>query len=180
MLVVNAKEMDRMIRRLGAEIAESIGGFERVGVIGIRTGGVFLAEKLIKVISKLEREIKIDCGILDITLYRDDISRIGPNPVVKETRIDFSVDNLPIILVDDVFYTGRTVRCAMDAIMDLGRPKWIKLAVLVDRDERELPIRPDFCGTKLSVRKGEKVVVKFEGKERGIYVESAIQKEASS
>lgn len=180
MLVVNARDMDRMIRRLGAEIAENIGGFEKIGVIGIRTGGVSLAKRLLKELSKFERKLKIEFGILDITLYRDDISRIGPNPTVKETKIDFSVEEVPILLVDDVFYTGRTVRCAMDAIMDIGRPKWIKLAVLVEREERELPIRPDFWGMKLSVRKGEKVVVKFEGKDRGIYVESHVQKKASA
>lgn len=179
MLVINSRDMERMIRRLGAEVVEKIGSAERLGVIGIRTGGVDLAKKLIGVISKLEKRLKIDFGILDITLYRDDISRIGPNPVVKETKIEFSIENLPVLLVDDVFYTGRTVRAALDAIMDIGRPKWIKLAVLVDRNERELPIRPDFIGTKISVRKGEKVIVKFEGKDKGVYVESAVQKKTS-
>lgn len=169
--VFDWKDVKRMLKRMAAEVLEKMGDVKRIGVLGIRTGGVPLAKLLMDEIRSLEGGVKMDFGILDITLYRDDVNRIGYHPLVKETNIPFNLEDVPILLVDDVIYTGRTVRAAMDAIMDIGRPKCIKLATLIDRGGRELPIHPDVCGARISVGKRRKVVAVFEGKERGVYIE---------
>ncbi len=130
------------------EIVEYNRGIDDLAIIGIRTGGVPVAERLRHYIREIEgREIPV--GFLDINLYRDDWSRLSHQPVVHKTEIPFSIDDMKVVLADDVIYTGRTIRAAMDALADLGRPKQIQLAVLVDRGRRELPIQPDFVGFKV-------------------------------
>ncbi len=156
--VMNIKEMDRAITRMAHEIVEANKGVGDLCLIGIRTGGVPLAERLQQRIAAIEGEIP-KTGVLDITLYRDDWSRLDQHPIVRKTEIPFSVDDRTVVLVDDVLYTGRTVRAALDAIMDLGRPRKIQLAVLVDRGRRELPIRADFSGLTLQTSADEHVNV---------------------
>ena len=129
--------------------------------MGIKTRGVPLATRLAEKIEGIEKR-KVAVGTLDITLYRDDLSKVNDNPIVNETNIDHDLTHKNVVLVDDVLYTGRTVRAAMDAIMDLGRPKTIQLAVLIDRGHRELPIRADYVGKNVPTSKNEVVSVHFE------------------
>ncbi|MEA3386191.1 MAG: bifunctional pyr operon transcriptional regulator/uracil phosphoribosyltransferase PyrR [Thermodesulfobacteriota bacterium] len=157
-IVLNSKEMDRALTRMAHEILEQNKGIENLALIGIRTGGVPLSERLQQRIAAIEGTM-VSIGILDITLYRDDWSTLSQHPIVRKTDISFSVDNKNIILVDDVLYTGRTIRAAMDALTDLGRPKKIQLAVLVDRGRRELPIKPDFVGLSLQTSANEHINV---------------------
>jgi len=156
--VLDTKEMDRALTRMAHEIVEQNKGVKNLALIGIRTGGVPLAERIQQRIAAIEGTM-LPAGILDITLYRDDWSKRSQHPIVRKTEIPFSVDDQNIILVDDVLYTGRTVRAALDAITDLGRPKKIQLAVLVDRGMRELPIQPDYVGLALQTSAGEHVNV---------------------
>ncbi|MGC9022759.1 MAG: bifunctional pyr operon transcriptional regulator/uracil phosphoribosyltransferase PyrR, partial [Dissulfurimicrobium sp.] len=142
-IIMDGKEMDRAITRMAHEIVEANKGVMGMAVIGIRTGGVPIAERLIERIGAIEGT-KPDFGVLDITLYRDDWSRLSHHPIVRKTDISFPIDDKVIVLVDDVLYTGRTVRAALDALTDLGRPRKIQLAVMVDRGRRELPIQSDY------------------------------------
>ena len=158
--IINAEEMNRVITRISHEILEKNKGAERLVVIGIRTGGALLAKRFQSQIRSIEGK-DIPLGLLDITLYRDDLTEIGPQPNVGETEIDFNVDGKKIVLVDDVLFTGRTIRCALDALIDFGRPEIIQLAVLVDRGHRELPIKPDYVGKNIPTAKNERVIVKF-------------------
>lgn len=144
-VIMNEEEMRRAIVRVAHEIVEANGGIAHVGLVGIRKRGAPLSERIRNQIAKIEGE-EIPLGVLDITLYRDDVHKVAPQPLVESTDIPFSVENMVIVLVDDVLFTGRTVRAAMDAVMDFGRPRAIQLAVLVDRGHRELPIRADFVG----------------------------------
>lgn len=162
--ILTEKEMEKIINRLVHEIIERVSGLDKIGLIGIRTGGVFLAERIQSILLKLEG-IQPPLGVLDITLYRDDLSVLGYLPTLKKTDIQFSIDERTILLVDDVIFTGRTIRAAMDAIIDFGRPSCIELAVLIDRGGRELPIQPDFTGKKLAATKNEIIDVHF--KEQG-------------
>ena len=146
--VMDKDGIDRCLTRIAYEILEKNKGMENLAVVGIRTGGVFLAERLQKKMSDIERG-KIPLGILDITLYRDDISASNKKQRLGETKINFSLDDKIVVLIDDVLFTGRTIRAAMDALIDFGRPKMIQLAVLIDRGHRELPIRADFVGKNL-------------------------------
>ena len=132
--------IERVLARIAHEILERKEGIANLALIGIRTRGVFLAQRLQKKLSEIEKN-EIPVGILDITLYRDDLSEVGPKPEIHETDIPFNLKGKVVILVDDVLYTGRTIRAALDALIDFGRPKVIRLAVLVDRGHRELPIR---------------------------------------
>jgi len=157
-VILNSTEIDRALTRMAHEIVERNKGTKDVALIGIRTGGVPLAERLRQRIGTIEGDMP-PTGILDITLYRDDWSRLGQKPIVRKTDIPFSIDDLVIILVDDVLYTGRTVRAALDALADIGRPRKIQLAVLVDRGRRELPIQPDFTGLALKTRADEHINV---------------------
>ncbi len=162
---VKAKVMDQRkitstLKRLAMEVIERNRELKNAAIIGIRTRGVIIGERILKLIEKLEG-IKLDFGILDITLYRDDLSTIGPNPVVKGTEIDFDVTGRDIILVDDVLFSGRTVRAALDSIIDFGRPKTIQLLVLIDRGHRELPIHADYVGKTLPTSKREIVEVRL-------------------
>ena len=170
-LIASENELKWIYERLAAEIIEKNKGLDNCAFVGIRTRGVYIAEKLKKIFKK-KYSIDIPRGILDITLYRDDLSISTHYPELKSTEIDFLVDDKNIILVDDVLYTGRTVRAALDAIMDLGRPKTIQLCVLVDRGHRELPIQADYVGKKIQTSKKERIHVKvkeFDGKDE-IYI----------
>lgn len=159
--IMDDKKISRALNRLAMEIIERNKDLGNIAIIGIRTRGVHLAYRLAKIIKNLE-EVDIPVGILDITLYRDDLSLLGPQPIVKKTEINFPVDEKDIVLVDDVLFTGRTVRAAMDSIIDLGRPKTIQLAVLIDRGHRELPIRADYVGKILPTSRRELVNVMLE------------------
>ena len=158
--LMNSDEMNRAITRIAHEIVEKNKGTERLALLGIRTGGAFLAKRFQKQIQGIENR-QIPLGLLDITLYRDDLTEIGPQPNVGETEIGFDVAGKKVVLVDDVLFSGRTIRCALDAIIDFGRPEFIQLAVLVDRGHRELPIKPDYVGKNIPTSKSEKVIVKF-------------------
>ena len=148
----------RAIQRLTHEIIEKNKGVENICLVGIRKRGATLAERIHKCIEDIEGK-KVSVGILDITLYRDDLTMIANQPVVHETLIKFDITDKTVVLVDDVLFTGRTIRAALDAMIDFGRPANIQLAVLVDRGHRELPIRPDFVGKNLPTSKNEEVAV---------------------
>ncbi len=160
-IIMTKKEMDRAITRMAHEIIERNKGVENLGLIGIRTGGMPLAYRLQKKIHAIECT-KPPVGVLDITLYRDDWSTLSQHPIIGKTEIPFPIDKMNIVLVDDVLYTGRTIRAALDAITDFGRPRSIQLAVLVDRGRRELPIQPDFTGLAFKTSSSEHVNVFLE------------------
>ena len=159
-IVMDKDGIDRCLTRISYEILEKNKGMENLVLVGIRTGGVYLAQRLQKKISAIENK-EIPLGILDITLYRDDISSSSKKPTLGKTKIPFDLDDKKVILVDDVLFTGRTIRAAMDALIDFGRPKLIQLAVLIDRGHRELPIRADFVGKNLPSSLWEAVSVKL-------------------
>ncbi|HKQ70732.1 MAG TPA: bifunctional pyr operon transcriptional regulator/uracil phosphoribosyltransferase PyrR [Polyangiaceae bacterium] len=142
-VLIDAETAGRGIRRMAGEIVERAGGAKKLALVGIRKGGVPLAAKLAEYIEELEH-VKVPVGAVDIALYRDDASTALPKPQIGRSEIPFEVEGHRIVLVDDVLYTGRTVRAALDALLDYGRPMKIELAVLVDRGGRELPIQPDF------------------------------------
>ena len=151
----------RSLTRIAHEIIERNKGIENLVLIGIRRRGVPLAERLARKIKEIEGR-SVPVGILDITLYRDDLSTLAYQPLVRSTSIPFQISGRTVVLVDDVIYTGRTVRAALDAIMDLGRPRVIQLAVLVDRGHRELPIRADYVGKNVPTSRKEEVSVRLQ------------------
>ena len=155
--IIDSTTLQRALSRIAHEILEKNKGAKNLILIGIRTRGVPLANRLAKLIKDIEK-VEVPVGILDITLYRDDIDK-HHKLNVQQTNIDFSIDDKIIILVDEVIFTGRTIRCALDALMDLGRPAKIQLAVLVDRGHRELPIRPDFVGKNIPTAINEEIKV---------------------
>ena len=159
-LLMTAAEIDLVLARISAEIVEKLGPQDEFAIIGIRRRGVPLAKRLCR---KLEAILKrtIPFGILDITLYRDDLTTVSNRPMLRETLIDFDINNLSLVLVDDVLYTGRTIRAALDGIVDLGRPKRVQLAVLVDRGLRELPIQADYVGKHIQTSEDEIVEVRL-------------------
>ena len=159
-IVMDADGIDRSLTRIAYEILEKNKGTGELCLVGIRTGGVFLAERLKKKLARIEG-VDLPIGILDITLYRDDLRLTNKKPLLGKTDIPFSLDNKKVVLVDDVLFTGRTIRAAMDALIDFGRPKLVQLAVLIDRGHRELPIRADFVGKNLPSSLWESVVVKL-------------------
>ena len=159
-VVMGESEIKRTLVRIAHEILERNKGVADLALIGIRTRGVFLAKRLAQEIFKIEKK-EIPVGTLDITLYRDDLSLVARQPLVLKTEIPFDASEKKIVLVDDVLYTGRTIRAAMDAIVDLGRPQLIQLAVLIDRGHRELPIRADFVGKNIPTSKKEIVKVQL-------------------
>ncbi|HOY09098.1 MAG TPA: bifunctional pyr operon transcriptional regulator/uracil phosphoribosyltransferase PyrR [Candidatus Omnitrophota bacterium] len=146
--IMDHEYIRRTIRRIAHEILEKNKGIENLCLVGIRTRGVVLAERIRRCIEEIEGRA-ISVGILDITLYRDDLTRVDTQPIVRETLIDFNISGKKIVLVDDVLFTGRTIRAALDALIDFGRPAQIQLAVLVDRGHRELPIRADYVGKNI-------------------------------
>lgn len=158
--VMDDAAMRRALTRIAHEILERNKGTENLALIGIHTRGVPLAQRLAERIRDIE-DVDVPVGVLDITLYRDDLTTIAQQPVVKGTDIPFDITGQTIVLVDDVLYTGRTVRAALDALIDLGRPARIQLAVLVDRGHRELPIRADFVGRNLPSARSEIVSVRL-------------------
>jgi pyrimidine operon attenuation protein/uracil phosphoribosyltransferase len=149
-VLMSAQDIERALDRIALQILERNLRLEDMVIVGIHTGGVFLADRLHRIIEGREKT-KLPAGSLDITLYRDDWSRVAQNPIVRKTDIPFEVEGKTLILVDDVLYTGRTIRAALDAIMDFGRPNSIQLAVLIDRGGRELPIQPDYTGMEIKV-----------------------------
>jgi pyrimidine operon attenuation protein/uracil phosphoribosyltransferase len=160
-VVLDRAGIQRALARIAHEIVERNKGADALGIVGIRSRGDHLAARLCREIAKLE-SVDVPCGAIDITLYRDDISRGADHPLVQSTDILWEVDGRTILLVDDVLFTGRTVRAAMDSLMDFGRPLAIQLAVLVDRGHRELPIRADYVGKNLPTQRSERVWVRLE------------------
>ena len=158
--ILDGKGIDRALTRVSHEIIEKNKGIEGLAIVGIRTGGVFLAQRIARMIAEIERS-EVPVGILDITLYRDDLTVGTHLPVLRGTDIPFNVDGEKIVIVDDVLYTGRTVRAAMDAVMEFGRPKVIQLAVLIDRGHRELPIKADYIGKNVPTSRKESVNVRL-------------------
>lgn len=172
--VLDADALSRSILRIAHEILEKNKGTRDLCLIGIRNRGAYLAKRLGDNIQKIENA-QIPIGVLDITLYRDDLTLIASSPVVRKTEIGFDITDKIIVLVDDVLFSGRTVRAALDALIDLGRPKSIQLAVLVDRGHRELPIRADFVGKNIPTAKNETVEVRLQevdGEDEVVIVEN--------
>jgi pyrimidine operon attenuation protein / uracil phosphoribosyltransferase len=158
--LLDAARMNRAIRRMAIEIVEKNRGLEDLMIVGIRSRGVPIAERMAQEIEQSEGK-PVLTGILDITLYRDDLTTIAPQPVVKPTKLPEPIDGKIIVLVDDVLYTGRTVRSALDALIDFGRPKRVMLAVLIDRGHRELPIHADVIGKTVPTDANEVIKVKL-------------------
>ncbi len=156
--VMTGEDMERALKRMAHEIAERNKGIENVILVGIHRRGVPLAERIADLLEQFEG-VRPAMGKLDITLYRDDLSLRYPQPLVRGTDVPWNLQGQRIVLVDDVLYTGRTVRAALDALMDIGRPDQVQLAVLVDRGHRELPIHPDYVGKNLPTSKTEVVEV---------------------
>jgi pyrimidine operon attenuation protein/uracil phosphoribosyltransferase len=161
-VIMDADRMSRTLTRIAHEIVERNRGVKGLALVGIRTRGVFIAKRLAKALQQITDE-PVPTGVLDITLYRDDLMRhaVGPQPLVRRTEIPFSIDDHKVVLVDDVLYTGRTIRAALDALIDFGRPKEIQLTVLVDRGHRELPIKADYVGKNVPTSLKESVHVKL-------------------
>jgi pyrimidine operon attenuation protein/uracil phosphoribosyltransferase len=155
------EEIDRTLQRLAHEIVEKSGGTSNVVLIGVRRRGVPLANRLAKTIKGFSN-VDVPVGTLDITLYRDDLSTVAPQPVVQSTEIPFVVDDRDVVLVDDVLYTGRTARAAMNGLFDLGRPKSIRMLVLIDRGHRELPIEATFIGRTVTTSDTEIIEVRLQ------------------
>jgi pyrimidine operon attenuation protein/uracil phosphoribosyltransferase len=158
--VMDSRKIKRAVHRMTTEIIERNRNLKNLVIVGIRTRGIYLGKKISKLIKDMEK-VDIPVGVLDITLYRDDFSKIEAQHMVRKTEINFSVAKKDILLVDDVLFTGRTIRAAMDSLIDLGRPKSIQLLVLIDRGHRELPIRADYVGKFLPTSKRELVQVKL-------------------
>ena len=159
--ILDAKQMARIIRRMAGEIVEGNQDLSQLLLAGIRTRGVPLAEKIAAEIERMEG-VKVPVGVLDITLYRDDLSTIAAQPQVKGTHLPRPIDDCVVVLCDDVLYTGRTVRAALDELIDYGRPSKVQLAVLIDRGHRELPIQADVVGKKVPTSQDEVIEVSFE------------------
>ena len=157
---MTAAEIDLVLARIAAEIIEKLGARGDFAIVGIRRRGVPLAQRLCR---KIEDVLKrpIPLGILDITLYRDDLTTVSDRPMLRETLIDFDINDLNLVLVDDVLYTGRTIRAALDGLVDLGRPKRVQLAVLIDRGNRELPIQANYVGKHVETAEDEMVEVRL-------------------
>ncbi len=157
-IIMDSEAIRRALVRIAHEIIEKNKGVEDVVIVGIRTRGVPLAQRIAAEINAIENS-EMTVGMLDITLYRDDLSTLGYNPVVHGTDINFDLSGKHVVLVDDVLYTGRTIRAALDAVIDMGRPKTIQLAVLVDRGHKELPIRADYVGKNVPTSQKETIEV---------------------
>ena len=178
--LMSASEIDRTLVRLAHEILEKSADLDKLAFIGIRRRGVPLAQRLARKIEAIEKRA-VPVGILDINLYRDDLSTVGVKPVVSDTQIDFSVQGKDIILMDDVLYTGRTIRAALDALFDHGRPARVQLLVLIDRGHRELPIEARFIGRTVQTTDVEIIEVKFheiDGMEKVLLCERAVSGQA--
>ena len=173
--IMDKDALNRSLIRIAHEILEKKKGVQDLCIIGIRNRGAYLAKRLAGCIERIENK-KAPVGILDITLYRDDLTTIATHPIVHKTEIDFDITDKIVILVDDVLYTGRTIRSAFDALVDFGRPKSIQLAVLIDRGHRELPIRADYVGKNVPTSLNETVEVRLEevdGRDEVVIVEKS-------
>lgn len=172
--LLNKKDMERILSRMAHEIIEKNKGTENLCLVGIQRGGVHLAKRISARIRSIEG-VEVPVGSLDISLYRDDLGMRRERPVVRKTDIPWDLTEKKIVLVDDVLFTGRSIRAAMDALMDFGRPSQIQLAVLLDRGHRELPIRADYVGKNIPTSRGENIEVQLEedGREDGVYIVSA-------
>ncbi len=159
--IMSGSEIDRTLVRLAHEIVEKNNGVENLGLVGIKRRGVPLADRLAKLLGRIEKT-DVPVGTLDITLYRDDLSTVGHRPEYRKTAMEFDIQDKNIILVDDVLYTGRTTRAALDALFDHGRPRRIQLCALIDRGHRELPIEAAFVGRKIETTQDEIVEVKLQ------------------
>jgi len=171
--ILDKDAIARAIMRIAHEIVEKNKGVDNLCLVGIRNRGVYLAHRLADCIKNIEGQ-DVLTGALDITLYRDDLALASGQPLVRKTEIDFDINAKNLVLVDDVLYTGRTVRAALDALVDFGRPKSIQLAVLVDRGHRELPVRADYAGKNIPTSKDETVEVRLqetEGRDEVVIVE---------
>ena len=158
---MDAEDLERALTRIAHEILERNKSLDGLALVGIRTRGVPLAQRLALNLARIGG-VDLPIGLLDINLYRDDLSRIADHPILKKTEIPFELDGSRIILVDDVLFTGRTIRAALDGLMDLGRPDWIQLAVLIDRGHREVPIRADYVGKNVPTARNESVEVRLQ------------------
>ena len=159
--IVDGQRMRHILQRMASEIVERNRGTGDLIIIGIRSRGVPIAERIREAIRQSEGT-EVPLGILDITLYRDDLTTIAPQPVIKPTKLPEPVDDKVVVLVDDVLYTGRTVRAALDALIDFGRPRAVQLAVLIDRGHRELPVHADFIGKHIPTDRREVIKVKLQ------------------
>ena len=158
--IMDTPKIKRALHRMTTEIIERNRNLKNLVIVGIRTRGIYIGKRISKLIKEFEK-VDVPVGVLDITLYRDDFSELETQHMVKKTEIDFSVAKKDVLLVDDVLFTGRTIRAAMDSLIDLGRPKTIQLLVLIDRGHRELPIRADYAGKFLPTSKREIVQVRL-------------------
>jgi pyrimidine operon attenuation protein/uracil phosphoribosyltransferase len=160
-ILLDSKEVKRALIRVAHEIIERNKGIDNICLVGIQQGGVLLAGRIASIVESIEDK-SVDVGILDISFYRDDINQALKQPVVKQTDIPCSLNDKTVVLVDDVLFTGRSIRAAMDALIDFGRPAQIQLAVLIDRGHRQLPIRPDYVGKNIPTSFNERIEVEFE------------------
>lgn len=158
--ICDSEELKRIIHRISSQISEKFPNLSDLILVGIYTRGVYISKRIKEELKKMSG-FEVKEGTVDITLYRDDLTKIAPNPIVKRSKLNFPIDEKPLILVDDVLYTGRTVRAAIDALLDYGRPSRIALAVLVDRGHRELPIQADFIGKIIPTSLNEIVEVRL-------------------
>lgn len=159
--ILDAQAVERTLRRMAGEIVEANGGTDNLVIVGIQRRGVQLAERIVQLI-EMSDGVTVPRGALDITLYRDDLQTVGPRPVVGATMLPGGIECANVVIVDDVLYTGRTIRAALDELADFGRPASIRLAALIDRGGRELPIQPDIVGKTVEVRSGDRVDVLIE------------------
>jgi pyrimidine operon attenuation protein / uracil phosphoribosyltransferase len=174
--LMSSSEIDRTLLRIAHEIVERTGGIDDLGLVGIRRRGIPLAQRLGKLIEGIEHTA-IPVGTLDITFYRDDLSTVGPRPVVQESEIGFPIDDKRIILLDDVLFTGRTTRAALDALLSQGRPRQVELCVLIDRGHRELPVHASFVGRTIQTTMNEVIEVKLsevDGTDRVLLMEKTV------
>jgi pyrimidine operon attenuation protein / uracil phosphoribosyltransferase len=158
--LMSAEEIDRTLQRLAHEIVEKSGGTKQLAMVGIRRRGVPLAQRIAKAMRGIDG-VDVPVGTLDITLYRDDLSKVAPHAVLQSSNIAFGVDEMDLVLVDDVLYTGRTIRAAMNGLFDLGRPKRVRLCVLIDRGHREMPIEAQFIGRAVQTSDTEIIEVRL-------------------
>jgi pyrimidine operon attenuation protein/uracil phosphoribosyltransferase len=175
--ILDARAFDRTLRRMADEIVELNNGTEGLVIVGIQRRGVQLAARIVSSIAEREKT-EVAQGALDITLYRDDLQTVGPRPVVGQTQIPVDIDGQHVVIVDDVLYTGRTIRAALDELADFGRPRRIALAVLIDRGGRELPIQPDIVGKRISAEPTQRVdvmVADLDGRDAAVIAEREVE-----